>query len=235
MPRMLDTETASYAENVIRERGVKLRLNTKGVEFRGRKMAETLVLEDGEVLKADMFIAATGIRPNVDFLRDSGLPMVHGLLVNDRLEVGAADIYAAGDVAETVDIVTGKRYVHALHLNAVAQGILAAHNVLGYGRVYPGAENVNSLKHLGLPMVAAGEMQGDEEIKVKGQAFLRKLVLKNNRLVGFRLVGDIRHAGVYHSLILKKADLSRYKDHLLNDGFGVGLINSLSLKPAGGN
>ncbi len=228
MPRMLDEETASYAEQVIRERGVDLRLNTKGVEFKGRRMADTLVLATGEHLHADMFIAATGIRPNVAFLRGSGLPVQHGLIVNDALEAGSPDILAAGDVAETVDVVTGKRYVHALHPNAVAQGILVAHNILGYERTYAGAENINSLKHLGLPVVAVGEISGDEELKEKDGKTLRKIILRDDRIVGFRLVGDIRLAGLYRSLMLRRENVSAYKRDLLRERFGAGWLISAS-------
>jgi len=231
MPQMLDEETAAYAERVIRDRGINLRLNTKGVEFKGRRMAEELILETGEHLRADIFIAATGIRPNVTFLQGSGLPVGHGLIVNAALESGAPDIFAAGDVAETVDIITGRRYVHALHPNAVAQGTLVAHNILGYGRVYAGAENVNSLKHLGLPMVVAGEMSGDEEIKRKDETTLRKIVLRDNRIVGFRLVGDIRHAGLYHSLMVRKEVILPYKRHLLDEHFGLGWLLSMTPLP----
>jgi NAD(P)H-nitrite reductase large subunit len=224
---MLDEETASYAEQAIRERGIDLRLNTKGVEFKGRHMADALVLETGETLYADMFIAATGIRPNVAFLQGSGLPVQHGLIVNDALESGSPDIFAAGDVAETVDMITGKRYVHALHPNAVAQGTLVAHNILGYGRTYAGAENINSLKHLGLPMVAVGEISGHEELKKKDGKTLRKIILRDDRIVGFRLVGDIRFAGLYRSLMLQKENISTYKRYLLDDQFSAGWLLSI--------
>lgn len=232
MPRMLDKETSLYAEREIRERGIDLRLNTKGVEFRGRKMAERLLLENGEEIKADIFIAATGVKPNIAFLQNSGLPMMHGLLVDDYLEAGAPDIYAAGDVAETIDLVTGKRYVHALHPNAVAQGTIVAHNILGYHRIYPGAENVNSLKHFGMPIMAAGEMEGEEELIVKGADFLRKITLRNNRIVGFRLVGDIKNAGVYHSLMYRKMDVSPYKKKLLSRNFNAGFLEALAQDPS---
>jgi len=232
MPRMLDKETSAYAEREIRNRNIDLRLNTKGVEFKGRKMAESLLLESGEEIKADIFIAATGVKPNISFLQNSGLPMMHGLLVDDYLEVGTPDIYAAGDVAETIDLVNGKRYVHALHPNAVAQGTIVAHNILGYHRVYPGAENINSLKHFGMPIMAVGEIEGDEELKTKGFDFLRKIILRNNRIVGFRLVGDIRNAGVYHSLMYRKVDVSPYKKLLLSRSFNAGFLEAFAQVPS---
>ena len=232
MPRMLDAATAAYAERIIRDRGVNLRLNTKGIEFRGRKMVEELQLENGEVLEADMFIAATGVKPNIAFLQHSGLAVNHGILVNEWMGTGAPDVFAAGDVAETVDLITGRRYVHALHPNAVQQGIVVAHNILGYRHKYAGAENMNSLKHLGLPMIAVGEMHGDEELILERGGNLRKIVLKEGRIIGFRLVGDIRSAGVYRSLILKKEDVSAYRRELLSDQFGVGMINSFAIDQA---
>ena len=232
MPRMLDKETSLYAEQELRAWNIDLRLNTKGVEFRGRKMAESLLLENGEEIKADIFIAATGVRPNIEFLQDSGLPMMHGLLVDDYLEAGAPDVYAAGDVAETIDLVNGERYVHALHPNAVTQGTIVGYNILGYRQAYPGAENINSLKHFGMPIVAAGDIVGEEELKTIEDNSLRKIILRNNRIVGFRLVGDIKNAGVYHSLMYRKVDVSPYKRLLLSSKFNIGFLEEFAQNPS---
>jgi len=109
--------------------------------------------------------------------------------------------------------------------------VIVADNILGYDRTYPGAETTNSLKHLGLPLIAVGEMQGDEELKIKGRDFLRKVILRDGRIIGFRLVGDMRHAGVYHSLMIRQTDVSAYKRQLFSDHFGVGFLNSIALHP----
>ena len=57
---------------------------------------------------------------------------------------------------------------------------------------------MNSLKHLGLPVMAVGAMSGEEELRRRDGDGLRKIFLSDGRIVGFRLVGDIRAAGVRH-------------------------------------
>jgi NAD(P)H-nitrite reductase large subunit len=83
---------------------------------------------------------------------------------------------------------------------------------------------MNSLKHLGLPIMAAGEKQGDNILRVQHDKSLRTIYLRENHLVGFQLVGDIRAAGVLHALMTQKSDISRLQSHLLDPNFGEGML-----------
>lgn len=222
MPRMLDPETAAIALAAMQARGVEVRLNTKAAAFAGQHEVTSVQLESGETLKADVYIAATGVKPNVEFLAGSGVDVGWGVRVDDHLRTNVPDVYAAGDVAETYDRMTGERYVHAIFPNAVAQGRVVAYNLLGYDTAYEGAETMNSLKHLGLPVMAVGAQAGQEELRWRRGDTLRKIFLDDGHIVGFRLVGDIRAAGVYRSLMLRRADVSQFRDKLLNPRFGVG-------------
>ncbi len=100
--------------------------------------------------------------------------------------------YAAGDCIETPDLVTGETFLHAIFPNAIEQGRVAGMNMVGYSVEYEGAERMNSLKHLGLPIMAAGEKQGDHILRDGHNSNLRTIYLQENRVVGFQLVGDIR-------------------------------------------
>jgi NAD(P)H-nitrite reductase large subunit len=82
---------------------------------------------------------------------------------------------------------------------------------------------MNSLKHLGLPLMAVGQMEG-EELRVRKDGVLRKIYLRDDRIVGFRLTGDVGGAGIYRSLMNKHADVGPFKHRLLERGFGMGLI-----------
>jgi nitrite reductase (NADH) large subunit len=112
--------------------------------------------------------------------------------------------------------------VHAIFPNAVAQGRVVAENLLGFETAYEGAERMNSLKHLGLPIMAVGDMSGAEELHWRRGDTLRKIFLNDGHIVGFRLAGDISAAGVYRSLMLRHTDVSALKSHLLSPRFGVG-------------
>jgi len=231
MAGMLDTDTAAITLNLMRERGVDVRLKTKATAFTGRERATGVKLESGKALKADILIAATGVRPNLDFLEGSGIAHQWGITVDDHLRTNAPDVYAAGDVAETRDRLTGETYVHAIFPNAVEQGRVVGLNLIGYDTVYEGAERMNSLKHLGLPIMAVGLKEGDEVLQFRRNGALRTIYLKDNRLVGFQLVGDINAAGVLRTLMLQGQDIRPLKEHLLDLSFGQGTLAWSAIAP----
>jgi NAD(P)H-nitrite reductase large subunit len=89
---------------------------------------------------------------------------------------------------------------------------------------------MNSLKHLGLPVMAAGHTHG-EELRWRQNGTLRKIFVEDGRIVGFRLTGDVSAAGIYRSLMNRREDISAYKDRLLQPGFGMGHIENLASSP----
>jgi NAD(P)H-nitrite reductase large subunit len=221
MPRTLDGETATVVLDALRERGVHVRLGTEVQAFVGDGPVRAARLASGETIMADAFVAATGVKPNVDFLRGSGIDVGWGVRVDRRLRTNVADVWAAGDVAETHDRLTGERYVHAIFPNAVEQGRVVAEDLLGHDVEYPGAESMNSLEHLGIPVVAVGAASGEEELRRSENGSLRKIFLTDDRIVGFRLAGDLRGAGVYRSLLLRGEPVTKHKLRLIDPDFGV--------------
>ncbi len=231
MPAMLDEASARFAQQIMEEKGVDLRLGTKASHFFGNGLVKGVKLENGESLEADILIAATGVRPNIDFLQGSGIQAQWGIRVDSHLRTNYPYIYAAGDVVEAPDRITGETYVHAIFPNATAQGHLVGLNLAGFEVSYEGAERMNSLKHLGLPILAVGLKHGDELLEVKGNGYRRALYLQENRLVGYQLVGDIRIAGALRTLMLRGEKLAPIKERLLSPDFGQGSLvwNSIGL------
>ena len=221
MPGVLDRETAGIVEDELTRRGVELRLDTQVAAFAGGRSVEHVELQSGLALAADIFVAATGVKPNTEWLAGAGVTAGWGVVVDDALRTNLEDVYAAGDVAETIDRLSGERYVHAIFPNAVEQGRIVALNLLGFHARYAGAESMNSLKHVGLPVMAVGAREGEEELRYRHGRTLRKLFLRDGRIVGFRLSGDVSSAGVYRSLMLKRADVTRFSNRLVEPGFGV--------------
>lgn len=224
MAGMLDSDTAAIVLGQMRRRGVDVRLNAKATAFTGNGFATGVLLESGEHLQAELLIAATGIRPNLEYLAGSGTVHGWGVPVDDRMRTNVMDVYAAGDLVEARDLLTGERYVHAIFPNAVAQGRVAGFNLAGLDVTYPGAERFNSLKHLGIAVVAAGLKTGDEVLQEQRGAALRTLYLQEDRLVGFQLVGDTRAAGSLHALMVKGESVKAIKGRLLEAGFGAGMV-----------
>jgi NAD(P)H-nitrite reductase large subunit len=222
MPRMLDTESAEIAARVMSERGVTLRLGLEATAFLGDAEVEGVGLADGDVLRADLYVAATGVQPHMELLAGSGIATHWGISVDQRMHTTARDVWAAGDVVEAPDRLTGESYVHAIFPNAVAQARVVAENVMGGTATYVGAESMNSLKHLGLPLVAAGAPEGEDELRSRSGDELRRIFITGGRIAGFRLVGDIRAAGLLHALMLRRDDVRGLGRRLLDPSFSWG-------------
>jgi NAD(P)H-nitrite reductase large subunit len=236
---MLDKDTGAIALDLMLARGVDVQLNTRAEAFignpaevqRGKRQAEAVKLVSGKSLEADILIAATGVKPNLEFLQGSGIDHKWGICVDDHLRTNIPDIYAAGDVVEVPDRLTGETFVHAIFPNAVEQGRVVGLNILGYDVRYDGGERMNSLKHLGLPIMAVGLKEGTEILQEKRNGNLRTIYLKDNRLVGFQLAGDIRAAGILRTLMLQGSDVRSVKHHLLDPNFGQGMLVWQAMAP----
>lgn len=225
MPRSLDPVTSAVAEAELVARGVTLRLGVQADAFIGTPSVTGVRLADGTVLSADLVIAATGVKPHTEFLNDSPIGTGWGIHVDDGLRTSVPGVVAAGDVAEAADWLTGERYVHAIFPNAVTQAPIAAANLLGATLTYDGAESMNSLKHLGVPIVAIGTTEAPEEIlRWQHNGAVRSVYLRGGTIIGAQLAGDIHAAGVYRSLMLRRADVTAYGSRLVEPGFGVGDI-----------
>jgi len=225
MPRVLDTLTAAVAQRGLIERGVKLHLGVEAEAFVGSPNVNSVRLNDGQLLEADLIVAATGVKPHIEFLHDSPIVTDWGIHVDDTLQTSETGIFASGDVAEARDWLTGERFVHAIFPNAVAQGEIAASNLLGANLKYDGAEAMNSLKHLGIPIVAMGTIdQPDDVLRWESGSALRSIYLRAGTIIGAQLAGDIRAAGVYRSLMLRRADVSCFGRGLVEPGFDIGNV-----------
>lgn len=221
MPNVLDKETSGLVLDELERRGITVRVRTEAVRFTGSDRVTGVALDNDEILNADAYIAATGVKPNVDYLDGSGLDLGWGIRVDNRMRTNLPDIWAAGDVAESIDRASGERFVHAIWPNARSQGEVVARDILGYATDYQGAERMNSMKHLGLPIIAVGETSGDQVLRLRQGDRLRKIFLTKGKIVGFQLAGDIRGAGTYRALMLRKSEVSRFGDELLDPRFGI--------------
>ncbi len=230
MRQMLDPETAEIILAMLQKRGIDVLRgeDADAIEFMGEPEADAVRMRSGKEATADLLIAATGVKPTIGFLDGLDIVTKWGVLVDEYMRTNIPNIYAAGDVAETVDRLTGERYVHAIFPNAVEQGHIVAHNILGWDVTYEGADNMNSLKHLGIPVMAVGHTMG-EELRVRENGSLRKIYIQDGCIVGFRLTGDISAAGIYRTLMNKRVEVTRFKDKLLARGFGMGYVEGMAL------
>ncbi len=136
----VDAEMSSYLEQELLDAGIQLRLGRKvsGFEDNGGYCA---ILDDGEKLPADLVMLCVGVKPGSELAKNAGLKLgVRGhIVVNEYLQSSNPDIYAAGDVIEVLDPVTGQPTAIPLAGPANKQGRIAADNLAGGKSVYSGS------------------------------------------------------------------------------------------------
>lgn len=223
LPRMLDKEMATIVKEILQKNGVNLILENKIIEILGTDKVESIKLADGTVLDTDMIIIATGVKPNLDVIKDSGIKTNSGIVINEYVESNMPDIYAAGDIVESLDIMTEKREPILLWSNALIQGAIAGYNMVGKKIKYFGSDRQTIIKVFGTPVNSDGIYEG-EEIKLFADNIYKKMYLKDSTIVGYILINTMQNAGVYHSLMISKRDISKYKNLILTDKFNVGMI-----------
>ena len=134
--RVFPSNLAHYLNDYYREKGVEVLANDSVVDV--QKVGERFVVrtKSKRTIETDGVVAGLGIRPNVDLAKDAGLEIDNGIVVNERLETSAADVYAAGDVANFYHVALGKRTRVEHEDNAVSMGKLAGMNMAGGSETY---------------------------------------------------------------------------------------------------
>jgi len=179
-------------------------------------------LSNGKTLEVDLVISATGVQPNVADLKSSGIQIHKGILVNEQMQSSVANIYAAGDVTESIDFSTGERIVNAIQPNAAEQARIAAINMTGGDTQSLGALQINILDTLGLISSSFGLWSGTtggdhvEMVDSEGHKYLR-LEFLGDVLIGATCVGTTEHIGVLRGLIQGKIALGEWKKILMEE------------------
>jgi NAD(P)H-nitrite reductase large subunit len=179
-------------------------------------------LSTGESLEADLVISATGVKPNIGFLENSGVRCLLGVLTDEHLQTNVPGIYAAGDCAEAFDKVSGKTIVSAIQPNAAEQARVAALNMVGQVAELKGVTQINVLDTLGMISTSFGNWEGlpgGEHVELTDQKSGRHLSLqfKDDLMVGCNSVGWTEHVGVMRGLVEGQVRLGEWKDRLMHD------------------
>jgi len=154
----LDTDLVVIVEKEILDNGVRLILNDGVKAFKDLDGRVEITLNSNTLLKADLVILAIGVAPDTGFLKDSKIllgPKGH-IVVNEKLETNAANVYAVGDAIEIVDFVTKQKGAVALAGPANKQGRIAADNIAGLGSSYKGTQGTSIIKVFGLTAAGTG-------------------------------------------------------------------------------
>lgn len=179
-------------------------------------------LSTGQTLEADLVISATGVRPNIGFLENSGVRCLVGVLTDAAMQTNVPGIYAAGDCAEAFDKVSGKTIVSAIQPNAAEQARVAALNMVGKPAELKGVTQINVLDTLGLISSSFGNWEGlpgGQHVELTDKSANKHLSLqfKDDIMVGCNSVGWTDHVGVMRGLVEGQVKLGEWKDKLMAD------------------
>jgi len=217
--RMMNPASSAMVRSWCESKGVKIRVETLPESISAEDGHLGVHLPGGEVLPADLYLCLVGVKPAVGFLEGTGVEVGSGIRVDARMATSVPGIFAAGDVAESVDVVTGERSVNAIQPNAVEQGRIAALGMAGRRAASRGTFPFNVLDTLGLKSSSFGAWQGlpgGDSVEVSDPDRYRYLKLEflEDRLVGANAVGRTDHLGALRGLIEGKVRLGAWKERL---------------------
>jgi NAD(P)H-nitrite reductase large subunit len=203
--RVVDAESAALLEEHFAAAGVVLH---KGDDVTGVREGERLelTLASGGSLSCDVLVVGKGVRANTGLARQAGLAVGDGILIDDYCRTGHPDVYAAGDVAEGRDLITGEKTVQGNWMTAVEQGEHAALNMLGMNCAYQGSLKNNITEVFGLDVAVIGYCQDDAPRTVSAGnrlsgRFRKAFLDEQGRLIGASLIGETNDAGVYFQMV----------------------------------
>lgn len=224
VPRMMNEASGNLIKNWCERKGVKVFTSTRVevIEKAQGDPALSVRLDNGTVLPAALIISATGVKPNIDFLRGAGLKADVGLLIDEHMRTSDPHIYAAGDVAQGKDFSTGGYSVQAIQPTAADHGRIAASNMVGFKIKHLGSVNMNVLDTMGLISSSFGLWMGVDggdcaELSEPNRYRYLNLQFQDDVLVGASSLGLTEHVGVIRGLIQSKTRLKDWKPKLMED------------------
>lgn len=217
MERQLDKTAGTLLQQALESRGLSFKMQKQTAELIGNDQGRVRAVRfaDGEMIDADLVVMAAGIRPNSELAEEAGIPCSRGILVNDTLQTYDPRVYAVGECANH----RGTAYGLVAPLFEQAK-VCANHlAMLGFSR-YLGSVTATKLKVTGIDLFSAGDFiggEGTETITLSDPigGVYKKLVIKDDILVGACLYGDTADGGWYFRQLRENHNVAQIRDHLM--------------------
>ncbi|MBS0609129.1 MAG: NAD(P)/FAD-dependent oxidoreductase, partial [Proteobacteria bacterium] len=225
MERQLDPVAGQMLQKALQERGMKFLMSAQTQELLGNEdgRVRSVRFKDGSEVPADLVVMAVGIRPNTQLAESMRLHVNRGIVVNDTMQTTTdARIYAVGECAAHRGVAYG------LVAPLFEQGKVLANHLaeFGIGR-YLGSQTSTKLKVTGIDLFSAGDFmggEGTEEILLSdpGSGQYKKLVLKDDKLVGACLYGNTVDGSWYFKLLREGRSVAELRDKLMFGESNIG-------------
>lgn len=231
MERQLDAPAGQLLQRDLDRRGIAFFTSGQTEEIRGETKVEGVQLADGRYIPTDLVVLAIGIRPNIDLAKASNLQIGRGITVYDDMRTSDPDIFAVGECVEH------RGQVFGLVAPLWDQAKVCAAHLAGEGQVaFSSQALATSLKITGIDVFSAGALTAadasDDEITLRDDArgLYKKVVLRDGKLIGAVLYGDVADGPWYLQLMREKKDITAWRERLV---FGRAIVEIGSSVPTG--
>ena len=228
MERQLDAPAGYMLQRELEGRGINIITKASTKAILGERRVEGVELADGRIIPASLVVMAAGIRPNAWLANAAGLDVNRGILVDTGMHTSDPDIYALGECAE----VGGHVYGLVAPLYEMAR-VAAAHLSGDDTAIFVHNDTPTKLKVTGVDLFSLGDFADGEdrqEIVLRDAAagIYKRLVLKDNRIIGTVLYGETADGAWFNDLKKKQVDISEMRDTLI---FGQAYQGGAPLDP----
>jgi nitrite reductase (NADH) large subunit len=215
MNQQLDQAASDLMQAELEAKGLKFLIDYDTTEFIGQDRVEKVRFTNGLEVEADLVVMAVGVRPNMALAQDSGIMCERGVLVDDTLKTYSKNIFAVGECVQYRNETFG--LVAPLYKQAK---ICAAQLANSGSDKYKSSITATQLKVTGINLFSAGDFNGDEQSDIliyqdPARHIYKKLVLKNNQIIGILLYGDTSDGNWYFSLLEEQKDVSSLRQDIL--------------------
>jgi nitrite reductase (NADH) large subunit len=226
MERQLDVPAGKLLQKELTERGIHFFMNGQTEEIVGKDRVEGLQLADGRKVDGDLVVMAIGIRPNIELAKAAGLDLNRGIVVTDDMRTSDPFIFSVGECTEHRGMTYGL-VAPLWDMARVCADHLAMDERAESGFVAPALST--KLKVTGVDLFSAGNFSGGEDcgeltFNDTSRGVYKKLVVRDDKLEGVVLYGDVVDAAWYLDLLRKKEDISAFKDAMV---FGQAVVAAM--------
>jgi len=214
MERQLDEAAGWLLKNALETRGQTILTGADTAEIVGNGKVEGVKLKDGTLIPASLVVMAVGIRPSTQLARDAGLAVGRGIQVDDHMVTSDPAVLAVGECVEH----DGQVYGLVAPLWDMCRSL--ADGLVGQPTGYRGSVTSTKLKVSGIDVFSAGDFSGGdgcEDIVLRDAArgVYKRVIVKDDRIVGAVLYGDTADGNWYFDLLKKQEDVSDLRDLLI--------------------
>ena len=221
----LSEEGAEIIHDALRERNVTPVFDSGVDHFETDDdgKVEAAVDPNGERYEADFAGVAIGLNMNTEIVQDTPVEFDDGIITDEYMRTNLDDVFAAGDTTEFNDLILGERAQNGAWGSAKAQGEIAAKNMVDYGSEEFRWVSSYSITHFDFPFLSFGHPTlGDDEVERKySDTEWRRLALKDGRIVGGVLIGDLAPQSAYKQLMREGTKVGDEKETLMQKSFSV--------------